>query len=88
MISLNCLMFLIQCQIFNFIKKHETLTDNPLIHIYINRFNNRLVFKIKDWYKLGLQTPETMKIFGSIKKLIDKTKNGENAPSYEVIAVP
>ena len=35
--------------------------------------------KIKDGYKLELQTPETMKLklFGSAKKLIDKTINGE-----------
>ena len=48
-------------------KKHETLPTNPPIHIYINRINNRLVFKIKDGYKLELQTPETMKLFGSTK---------------------
>ena len=29
------------------IKKHETLLTNPAIHIYINRINNRLVFRIK-----------------------------------------
>ena len=29
-------------------KKHETLSANPLIHIYINRINNRLVFRVKD----------------------------------------
>ena len=49
-------------------KKRETLPTNPPIHIYINRINNRLVFKIKDIYKLELQTPETMKLFGSTKK--------------------
>ena len=27
--------------------------------------------------------PETMKLFGSTKKLIDKTKNGEKVPSLE-----
>ena len=31
------------------IKKHETLTAIPPIHVYINRINNRLVFKIKRW---------------------------------------
>ena len=36
------------------IKKHETLTAIPPIHVYINRINNRLVFKIKDGYKLEL----------------------------------
>ena len=39
------------------IKKHETLTTIPPIHIYINRINNRLEFKIKDGYKLKSQTP-------------------------------
>ena len=34
------------------IKKLETLTIIPSIHGYINRINNRLVFKIKDGYKL------------------------------------
>ena len=45
------------------------------------------MFKIKDGYKLELQTPETMKLFGSTKKLIDKTKNRENVPSLEVVEV-
>ena len=36
------------------------------------------MFKIKDGYKLELQTPETMKLFGNTKKLIDKKKNGAN----------
>ena len=31
------------------IKKHETLTKIPRIYVYINRFNNRLVFKIETW---------------------------------------
>ena len=45
------------------------------------------MFKIKDKYKLELQTPETMMLFGSIKKLVGKTKNGENVPSLEVVEV-
>ena len=45
------------------------------------------MFKIKDGYKLELQTPETMLLFGSTKKLIEKTKNGENVPSLEVLEV-
>ena len=56
------------------IKKHETLTTIPPIHVYINIINHRLVLKIKDGYKLELQTPETMKLFRSTKKLIDKNK--------------
>ena len=64
----------IQDYIEYIIKKHETLPPNPLIHIYINRINNRLELKIKDRYKLELQTPETMKLFGSTKKG-DKRRN-------------
>ena len=29
------------------IKKHETITAIPAIHVYINRINKRLVFEIK-----------------------------------------
>ena len=43
--------------------------------------------KKKNGYKLELQTPETIKLFGSTKKLIDKTKTGENVPSVEVVEV-
>ena len=45
------------------------------------------MFKIKDGYALELETPETMKLFGSTKKLIDKTKNGENVPSIEAWSI-
>ena len=55
-------------------KKYKTLTKIPPIHVHINRNNNRLVFKIKDEYKLELQMPETIKLFGRTKKLIDKNK--------------
>ena len=44
-----------------------------------------LVFKIEDEYELELKTPESMKLFGSTKKLIDKTKNGEKV--LEVVEV-
>ena len=37
--------------------------------------------------KLDLQAPEAMKLFGSIKELIDKTRNGENVTSLEIIEV-
>ena len=50
------------------IKNHETLTAIPLIYVYISRINNRLVFEIKDWYKLELQTSQTIKLFGSTKE--------------------
>ena len=40
------------------IKKHKTLTENLPVLIYVNRINNRIVFKIKRGYKLELLTPE------------------------------
>ena len=36
------------------IKKHETLTDNPPVLIYVKKIKNRIVFKIKTGYKLEL----------------------------------
>ena len=45
------------------------------------------MFKTEDRCKLELQTPGTMKLFGSAKKLINNTKNEENLPSLEVVAV-
>ena len=62
--SQDCIEFII--------KKHEKLATVSPIHVYINGINNRLVFKIKDEYKLELQRPETMKLFGTTKKWIDK----------------
>ena len=77
----------IQDNIKYIIKKYETLADYPPIHIYIIRIYNGLVFEIKDRYMLELQTAEFIKLFGSIKKLIDKTRNGENIPSLEMVEV-
>ena len=56
------------------IKKRETLTDNFPVQIYANKIKNRIVFKIKTGYKIELLTPETMKLLGSAKKVVDKDK--------------
>ena len=69
------------------IKKHETLTDNPSIKIYSNTIKNKIVFKIKNGYKLELLTPETMKLLGSTNKVVDKDKNSENVPKLEPVEV-
>ena len=49
------------------------------------------VSDIQDYIKyiieLELQMPETIKLFGSIKKLIDKTKNGEKVLIHAVVEV-
>ena len=67
------------------IKKHETLTDNSPVQIYSNKIKNRIVFKIKAGYKLGLLTSETMKLLGSTKNVVDKDKNSENVPKLESV---
>ena len=60
-----------------------TLTDNPSIKIYSNKIKNRIVFKIKTGYKLELLTPETMKLIGNTKNVVDKDTNSENIPKLE-----
>ena len=50
-----------------FHKKHETVTDNPSIMIYVNKMENRTIFKIKTGYYLELLTPETIKLLRSAK---------------------
>ena len=73
---------------FEFImKKHVILNDNPSIKIYSNEIKNRIVFKIKNGHKLELLTPETMKLLGSTKKVVDKGKNGEYVPKLESVEV-
>ena len=66
-------------------KKHVILTDNPPIKIYPNNIKNRIVFKIKNSYKLEFLTPETMELLASTKKVVDKDKNEENVPKLEIV---
>ena len=42
------------------LKKHEDDIDNASVQIYVNKIENRVSFKIKNGYSLGLLTPETM----------------------------
>ena len=69
------------------IKKHEALTEYPQIQIYPNEITNRIIFKIKTGYKLELIIPDTMKLLGSTKKVVDKDTNGENVPKLESVQV-
>ena len=63
MMSLNYWMVFIRVRYSRLYREHHKkqgeLPTNALIHICINRINNKPVFKIKDGYKLELQTPET-----------------------------
>ena len=70
------------------IKKHETLTENPLIQIYPKiKIKNRISLKIKTGYKLELLTLETIKLLGGTKKDVDSGKNSENVPKLESVEV-
>ena len=77
----------IQDYVGSIIKKHKKPPTNPPIHFYFNRINNKLLSKIKDGYKVELQTPEIIKLFHSTKKLIDKKSSGENVRSLEAAKV-
>ena len=57
-----------------YLKKHETVTDNPAIVIFVNKLENRITFKIKTGCHLKLLTSETMKLFGGTKSKITKNK--------------
>ena len=67
--------------------KLETFPANLPIHIHIYKIINRLVFKIKDGCQVDLQEHEIIILFGNLKKLIDKTKNGQNVSILELVQV-
>ena len=55
--------------------------------IYVNKIENRIIFRIKTRYHLELLTPETMKLLGSTEKKITKDKNSKNVPHLEIAGV-
>ena len=61
------------------------MAENPPIQICSNKTKNRIVLKIKTRYKLELLTPETMILWGSTKKDVDKDKDSENVPKLESV---
>ena len=67
--------------------KHETVTHNPSIKIYVNKTENRITFKKKTGYYLELLMPEIMKLLGSTKSMITKDENGENVPHLKITEV-
>ena len=90
--NLNYLMDNIMGQILKIIlsissKRHETLTDNPTIRIYVNKIENRITFRIESRYYLQLLTPETMKLLGSTENKITRNENGEDVPHLEITEV-
>ena len=69
------------------LKKHGEDIGKPSVRIYVNKIENRGMFKIKNGYSLELLTPETMKLLESTENKITKDKNGENVPHLEVTEV-
>ena len=57
-------------------KKHEAVAENPLIKIYVNKTENKIMIKIETGYFLELLTHETIKLLGSTKIKITNDKNG------------
>ena len=73
------------------IKRYETLTAVLPIHVYINKINHRLVFKMRDGYKIKARIRNAWNneiiLVAKKKKKKDKTKNEEKWPSLEVAEV-
>ena len=73
--NLNYLMDHILYQKFKIIlnissKKHEKITGNPSIKIYINKIENRVTFRIKPGYYFELLTNEKVKLLGNTESNI------------------
>ena len=69
------------------LKKHGKNTNKPSVQIYVNKIENKIIFKDKDGYTLELLTPATMKLLGSTKNKISEDKNSENVPHLEITNV-
>ena len=68
-------------------KKHETVTDDPSIMMYVNKTENRITFKTKTGYYLELLMLETVKLLGSTKSKKTKDEEGERMPRWEITEV-
>ena len=65
------------------IKKHETLTENSLIKLYVNKRENSIIFKIY----LEILTYETMNLLGSTKNKVTKNENGKYVLHLEIAEI-
>ena len=77
----------IQDYIEYILKKHRENIDNPSVKIFINKRENRIIFRIKNGYSLKILTSETIKLLGNTENKIIKDKNGENVPHLEITEV-
>ena len=69
------------------LKKHDTVTENLSIMIYVNKIENKITFKMKAGYYLQLLTTDTMKLHGRTKSKITENENGENVPRLDITEV-
>ena len=69
------------------LKKHGENTNKTSVKIYVNKIENRIIFKIQKGYSLELLMPETMKLLGITKKKITEDKNGKKVPHLEIAEV-
>ena len=67
---------------FEYIKKHQTVIDNPLKRVYVNKIENKITLKIKEENYLKLLTLETIKLLGSTQKKTDKDIKLWKSASY------
>ena len=79
------ILYQIQDCFENIIKKHETVTDNPSIIIYVKKTDKRIAFKIKREYYLELLRSEIMKFFGRTKYKINKDKMMKMCLIYKLL---
>ena len=63
------------------------MTDNSPIRTYVNKIEDKIVFKIKTGHYLAILTPETMKSIESTKSKINKDENGENVSHLEDVEI-
>ena len=57
------------------------------MQIYTNKIESRIIFEIKTGYKLVLLSPETIKLLGSTKKVVDRDKDKEDLSKLEFAEV-
>ena len=58
-------------------QKHDRVTDNSPIIIYVNKIENRIPFKTKRCHYIKLLTSKMNKLLGNTKVRLTKNKNGE-----------
>ena len=63
------------------------MTDKLKLTVYIKKIENKITFKTKTVYCLGLLMSETKKSLASSKNKVTKNKNGENVSNLEITKV-